>query len=381
MRRLVVALWTCALAILAFDARAIVRRHDREDARYLAAGDRFPMVGLLGQRVSCTLIAPRWVITAAHTVEQRNPFTPLEVRFGDRTYRVVKIIIHPHRKRGAVDSSADLVLLQLAEPPRDVTPAGLYAREDEPETIASIVGWGEAGTGLTGPVIERGKRRAATNRIEGALENSLLTVFDAPPRGTDLEGSTGPGDSGGALMITSGASPQLAGVDSFNGGSVDEGTASRYGVFNAFARISTRRQWILDTMAGDPPSTEWMPLEPMDTWSGDSAQAARAFFAAFNSRKQSEVARFIARYRPPGAKSAEERAAAWDELMTQYAPYEVHGFSRGRDGRYAVLVYSAAAKQWRGVGFAFSNTNPAIVASLDMWDAIAPGSGAPEDAR
>ena len=44
----------------------IVRRHDRPDSAYVALARRFPAVGSIGRIGDATLIARKWVVTAAH---------------------------------------------------------------------------------------------------------------------------------------------------------------------------------------------------------------------------------------------------------------------------------------------------------------------------
>ena len=109
---------------------------------------------------------------------------------------IEKIIIHPARVRGAVDSSADLALFKLKQPVTEIKPVLLYDRMDEADKDVILAGYGTTGDGVAGPNGGRGKLRAATNKIEGPLENSLLMVFDAPPFATELEGIGGAGDSG-----------------------------------------------------------------------------------------------------------------------------------------------------------------------------------------
>jgi hypothetical protein len=367
-----------ALALLAtVPAAAIVIRHDRDDSLYRALGAKYPMVGQLQDRVGCTLIAPRWVATAAHTIEDNPPFLEMHVSFGGRRYPVEKVIVHPQRVRGTIDSSADLALLELAEPVTDVEPALLYDRGDEPGQIAILVGHGKTGTGLTGDTLERGQVRGATNKIEGALENSLLVVFDAPPRGTELEGDGGGGDSGSAALLERDGKVYLAGVSSFNSGDQAEGTAAHYATFSGFARISTRRQWIIETLAADPPSNLWPPLERLaaGAWpQSEFGRRAAAFFAAFNAGRESEMARFYADHRPPSpeGKTPEERAKGWQELFDQYGKYEVHGFTHQGETRYAVLVRSSRANLWRGVMLELEPQAPYRVTGIQMWDAEAP---------
>lgn len=359
--------------LLASHAFSIVIRHDREDEKYLALGAKYPVVGYFQERVGCTLIAPRWAITAAHVVESNPGFIDYYVMFGGKRYAVEKIILHPKRVRDTVDSSADIALLKLKEPVTGITPALLYDRMDEGGKKVVIAGYGRTGNGLTGMTGERGKLRGATNEIEGALENSLLLVFDAPPLGTDLEGISGAGDSGSPALYEENGKLYVIGVSSFNSGDVQKGTAGKYWTFEGFARVSTRRQWILNTIRSDAPSAFWGNFKKIRNNAFPAnvfGRRAAAFFRAFNSGKESEVANFYALHRPPHpqGKTPQERAKGWQELIDQYGKYEVHGYSQAGTDRYTYLVYSAREKIWRGVYLEFEEKPPYKVKGISMGD-------------
>jgi Trypsin len=377
LRRILLSLSIVVVTnFLAYDAFSIVIRHDRDDEKYLALGAKYPVVGFFQENVGCTLIAPRWAITAAHVVESNPAFIDYYVMFGGTRYEIEKIIIHPKRVRDTVDSSADIALLKLKEPVTGITPALLYDRMDEGGKQVVLAGYGRTGNGLTGITGDRGKLRGATNEIEGALENSLLLVFDAPPLGTELEGINGPGDSGSPALYEENGKLYIMGVSSFNSGSVEKGTASKYWTFEGYARISTRRQWILDVIKADPPSAFWGDLKKIENSifpANVFGRRAAAFFKAFNSGKESEIANFYAAHRPPNpeGKTPQERAKGWQELMGQYGKYEVYGYSQAAH-RYSFLVYAEGEKIWRGVLLEFEEKPPYKVKSMRMWDAKPP---------
>jgi hypothetical protein len=128
-------------------------------------------------------------MTAAHPVEGYfNPTSDPDVVFAGKKYVIEKMILHPARINGAIDSSADMALLKLAQPVEGITPVLLYDKDDEVGRIIAIVGRGEMGTGLTGPVGERSPvPQGATNRIEAVFENSPKT------RSAPKPGTVGPG--------------------------------------------------------------------------------------------------------------------------------------------------------------------------------------------
>jgi hypothetical protein len=338
-----------ALALLpllfAVPLNAIIMRHDREPARYAALGANYLAVGMIGDKVTCTLIAPRWALSAAHTVEDYfNPAGKPFVTFAGKRYEVDKIILHPKRVRGAVDSDSDVVLLRLREPVQDIAPVLLYERGDEPDKVVTIVGYGETGNGLTRERNPRGKVFAANNKVEAVFEHSIVITFDAPPAGLDLEGLPGAGDSGCPALLEENGKLYTVGVGSFNSGS--DATSSGYGTIDGFARVSAHRKWITDTMAADPPSTIPMfgayvrnPSLPQTP----AGSVAKSLIAAFNSGSVDRIAAFNrahGRRRPD--EEIQKAAAGWQPLFDEYGAYEIRGYKEA--GPYTIAVFVRAAK-------------------------------------
>jgi hypothetical protein len=224
--------------ILASPSQAIIIRHDRDDARYLELGSRYPAVCLVGRDGEGTLIAPLWVLTAAH-VAADIPANSMTVTF-DREYRIENIVIHPEwRDRGA----HDLALIRLQEPVSGIEPVSIYTSTDEVGKIVTFVGRGDTGTGLTGPRVMDRKKRGATNKIESADERWLYFTFDDPPAATDLEGISGPGDSGGPALLEKDGKLYTLGVSSWGRpGKQGRGT---YGAGEGYTRVSKYAQWIM----------------------------------------------------------------------------------------------------------------------------------------
>ena len=91
---------TCAAAAVALVsslAWATAVRHDRSDVVVLELGAKFPAVGQVLSDGGCTLVATRWVITAAY-VAASIPKEGGRVRFEGREYLVARIILHPEAK-------------------------------------------------------------------------------------------------------------------------------------------------------------------------------------------------------------------------------------------------------------------------------------------
>ena len=140
-----------------------------------------------------------------------------------------------------------LLLLSYANPFKGISPLPLYSQTDELDKIVTFVGRGDFGHGLIGPDQVDGKMRIATNRIEKVDEQWLVFKFDAPPEGTELEGISGPGDSGGPALMKTGEGWAIAGISSGqisrlpSGENLGEG---RYGVWEYYTRVSSYLPWI-----------------------------------------------------------------------------------------------------------------------------------------
>lgn len=243
------ALALTALALLAGAAGALVVRHDRPDTRYRALGAAHPAVAFVGTDGEGTLITPCWVLTAGHVAADLAPRTR-RVRLAGRDLPVRRVVFHP----GWAPGKDDLALLELARPAAGIAPVPLNERRDEVGREVVFVGRGDTGTGRTGAVRADRRLRGATNRVEEADPDELFFTFSAPgePGATDLEGVSGPGDSGGPALAVVAGRTVLLGV-SIWGRPQPGRPAGSYGAREGYARISSYLGWIRKVTAGPCP--------------------------------------------------------------------------------------------------------------------------------
>ncbi|MCB1020238.1 MAG: trypsin-like serine protease, partial [Acidobacteria bacterium] len=176
------------------------------------------------------LVAPGWVLTAAHFVGEASFWT-----FGEQQFRGIRVIRHPKLEPGATETQWtgwDMALVELDRPVTSIKPAERYRGRAEVGQVVTKVGYGYQGDGENGlrqPPTQL--RLAGQNVIEaagGELDGREFTtdvlVFDFDGPGPDAPnplGSPDPlpleiggskGDSGGGVFLQDGGAWKLAGI-------------------------------------------------------------------------------------------------------------------------------------------------------------------------
>lgn len=259
-----------ALLVVASGAGAVVIRDDVDDAKYRVAASTFSALADLPTEGHGVLIAPQWVVTAAHAVAWQPHMKVLVVNGSPRA--VERLVLHPGYKKlpqemidtamksgdasSAMEflaSSDDVALVKLTFPISDVAPAKIY-QGSLLGKVVQIIGKGATGTGVSGHDPSGPNRtdlRHAFNTVSAAEGRWLSYVFDKQPAALPLEGMAGNGDSGGPLLVAIGSQLQVAGLTSWK--RVDGNPAAfrpgKYGQTNYGVHLSYYTEWIEATMA------------------------------------------------------------------------------------------------------------------------------------
>lgn len=277
MKLRLISAFVLAFASLSAPSNAIIMRHDVDQNGYLALGHQHRAVTVqLGLEARSggpvlfngmgTLIAPDWVLTAAHAVGAIQTSVDAGrthyVFLKGRPYRVAAVFVHAGYGDTSSAVANDIALLRLEQPVRNPAPACLYEGNDELGKVVVLVGAGVQGDGTTGPnsTDPDGALRGATSTVSGATDDLIEWQFRGPDIAgvTPLEGISGPGDSGGpALIDTGGGRYCVAGVSSFQRNVRDPNDSStnglpeegHYGVVEGYTRVSHYLPWIRATMA------------------------------------------------------------------------------------------------------------------------------------
>ena len=246
----------CAVAA----STAILIRPDRKDEQYLALGAKYPAsCGLNLPDGEAVLVDSRWLLTAAHLAKDIKVGTEAKkITIGEREYVPDRVVVHPDWE--SAGKGDDIAMVHLSEPVHGVSPVAIYRGTSEAGCIATMVGHGYSGTLESGPSPKEAwdhKKRGATNKVEKVVRGKwLMFLVDRPETATDLEGTSGPGDSGNPAFIEVEGTLYIAGIGSFTDDTTDDKIVGNFGDREAFTRVSRYAEWIDGVIAEKPAAAE-----------------------------------------------------------------------------------------------------------------------------
>lgn len=361
----IIALGAILIQTIPSSSQAVLRRHDRPDSLYqaLARSDTRALGNLAG--AVGTVIADRWVLTAAHVALNLSPFSR-SFRLGATTYPIADVYIHPGfgSKHGPGGSDAidlevpDLALVRLARPVRGVDPLRLSLQAVEPGRLIVVAGNGVAGSGESGPTDEDDVMRAATNVIDEVSGRYFTFSFSAPGDSgvTDLEGIGGPGDSGSPALVRGAGGLEVLGVSSLNSRAGAAGS-SQYRSIEVYASVPASRDWIDSVLAGrvKPEPVRDVVHRVSDGWPATPAgRLASRWLDAYNRRDSLALVDFERAFRADSLltkKPAEKRASTWLGLYEEWGRLEPASWAETPGQPMRVLVHEGRHDRWMRFDF------------------------------
>ncbi|WP_218511783.1 serine protease [Variovorax sp. dw_308] len=202
-----------------------------------------------------SIVAPNWIVTAAHCVDNSTTPDRVDVIAGTSFYKykgerikVAKVLVH--KDWNPATMANDIALLKLWVPTTLGQPIALPASEAgiPPGSNIEVSGWGAALEGGTPsevlmaaqiPMVDNGSCNAP-DAYDGRITNSM---FCAGLRGGGLDSCQG--DSGGPASLMLDGIPTLVGIVSWGEG------CARQLKFGVYTRVSVFKPWVDSTIAGN----------------------------------------------------------------------------------------------------------------------------------
>ncbi|HZZ94854.1 MAG TPA: trypsin-like serine protease [Usitatibacter sp.] len=237
-----IALKLLVLAVLLpLPAAALLTRADRDDDEYAELATRYPSAISLGVgQGEGVLVAPRWVLTAAHRAVVLQDLKPRPtLAIGARRYEIEAVVLHPGWKGGRDD---DIALLRLATPVADVAPAALQRVPDEDAKGIVLVAHGSGGR-LGASTVAPRRRRASINTVGGVGPKSFSVTIKAGDDASDLQGAAVREETGAPAYLDSPEGFTVAGILAAIGEAPDAPAGSA-GEKEFFTRVSAYAAWI-----------------------------------------------------------------------------------------------------------------------------------------
>jgi len=154
----------------------MIIRHDRSDRQSLVDLCKWPAItSFFRGPGAASLIAPTWLLTAAHVARRIPTDHRSHVELREKRYAIARVILHPAWRAGweaeeededTIGDTVDLALVELDAPVEDVRLFPLYSGSDETGQEVMLLGAGQYGNGLEGVRGSDRQLRRVTNIVD-----------------------------------------------------------------------------------------------------------------------------------------------------------------------------------------------------------------------
>ena len=194
----------------------------------------YPAVGSLGDingdKAGGTLIAPEYVLVAAHSVVGLPP-GQITFTIGGVKHRIADVIVNPGYDPDLVglEDGNDIAILKLDMPVTNIQPIAITGRSPRLGESLKLVGFGEHDKDAFGT-----KRVGSTPPVDELGRTAFRWTFTS-----DLQNTSDVGDSGSPLLVNIGGVDQLIGI-------VSGGTSASGGIGDVATnmRVDSYLPWI-----------------------------------------------------------------------------------------------------------------------------------------